>query len=150
MEGIKMTAIKEITKSCPSFSVAQIGQVFDANFLDESACRLWILKALHNKPPVICPECGSKLSESCCGRFWEAKRIRCTNCGKFFTALTKTILSGCHLNFRSIMLLAVLLHYGFKTDLIAKKLDISSETVRLWQKKLSSLEKLNELQEGFS
>jgi predicted Zn finger-like uncharacterized protein len=152
MEDTKMTAIIKIKESCPSFSTKQIGQVFNANFLDESTCRRWILEALHPESSIRCPECGSELSESSHNRFWEGKRVRCSNCGKFFTALTGTALSGCHLDFRSVMLLAVFLYYGFRTDLIANKLDISNETVRLWQKKFIALDKLsnqNSLSEDF-
>lgn len=138
-----MIAINKIQKTGSSFSLIEICQAFGTDFLDESACRRWILNALHGESPISCPECGSILDEAYHSRFWEARRIRCYNCGKFFTALTGTILSGCHLDFRTVMLLAIFLCFGLKADFIANKLLLSSETIRLWRKKFEAIDRIN-------
>jgi transposase-like protein len=74
--------------------------------------------------------------------FWENKRIKCDRCGKYFTALTNTFLSGCHFDFREIVLLAFLLALGVSDNQIATTLKISDESVRLWRLKFKELEKI--------
>lgn len=138
-----MIAINKIHEQEPVFSLIEIGQAFGTDFLDESACRRWILDSLHGDSYVMCPECGSKLTDPCKQRLWEGKRVRCCSCGKFFTALSGTVLSGCHLDFRTVMLLAVFLFFDVKAEFIARKLAISTETVRLWKKKFQAIERMN-------
>lgn len=143
MEDTKIAAKIENQKSGSSFCMIDTCLAFGPEFLDESACRSWILNSLHKGSVVGCPECGSELGGSYPQRFWDGKRIRCCNCGKFYTALTGTVLSGCHLDYRSIMLLAVFLFFGVRPDFIAKKLDITTETIRLWRKKFEAIDRIN-------
>ena len=72
-------------------------------------------------------------------RFWAGERVKCC-CGKFFTALTGTILSGCQLDFREVILLAVLLFLGVPDKVIAGFLRMSTAGVRLWRQKFESIE----------
>jgi len=130
-----MIAKNETNDKREIFSMVDAVQAFGVDFLDETACRMWILKSLHGESAVQCPECGSELTEKGLQRFWSGCRVRCCGCGKFFTALTGTVLSGVHLEFRAIMLIAVFLFFGVKADYIATKLSISTETVRIWKNK---------------
>jgi transposase-like protein len=137
MEGTKMIAKYETCDKREIFSMVDAVQTFGIDFLDETACRMWILKSLHGESAITCPECGSGLTDKGLQRFWSGCRVRCCSCGKFFTSLTGTVLSGVHLEFRAIMLLAVLLFFGVKADYIAGKLDVSIETIRIWKKKFT-------------
>lgn len=148
MEALENTARQDLTKVPGVFTMDAAAGDFGAQFLDETACRRWILTAIHRDRDIKCPECHMPLNEHAVRRFWEAKRIRCKSCGKFFTALTGTFLNGCHLDFRKIMLLAVLLHFRIRHDVIAGKLAISQETVRLWQKRFQANERLKEAARG--
>ena len=109
---------------------------FDAGFLDECRCREWIISLLHGGR-MICPGCGIPVRHTGLRRFWLGKRIQCHACEKFFTALTGTFLSGIHLDFRSIVLLLLLIALGLDNTFIARRLNCNPETVRLWKKKLS-------------
>jgi transposase-like protein len=132
-----------LTQYHPMLTVTEILSAFGADFLDDEFCRLWILKKLHPGTEHLCPQCRTPITGSTLQHFWEAKRIRCGACGKFFTALSGTIISGCHLDFRSLIILGVFLGLGIRYGLIAAKLGINQETVRLWQKKFEAIEKLS-------
>jgi len=94
------------------------------------------LKAIHGSDGIDCPECHASLTGVALQRFWEGKRIRCCACGKFFTALTGTFLSGCHMSFSQFILLAVLLQFNVHHRAIATILRISTETVRLSERSI--------------
>jgi transposase-like protein len=145
MEAPKMIANNKDDRFLSAVSIPQIYAAFGAGFLDEEMCRLWVLSSLHENTSVGCPECGSVLIGTGKKNFWDGKRIRCHHCGKFFTALTGTFLSGCHLGYRTIVLLAVFLSVGMKHDEIARKLGISSEAVRLWNLKFQAIDKLTSI-----
>lgn len=128
----------------PGFCLpADVARTFSADFLDEDACRHWILEKIYNGMDISCPKCSMPLTEKGLRRFLMAERIRCHACGKFFTALTDTFLQGCHLTFRDIILLATFLHFDIHHREIARILRISPETVRLWEIKFSALERIN-------
>lgn len=128
------------------FLPADVAKAFGAGYLDNDICRYWIVRQLHPETHPTCPSCRIEISDRALPRFLEGGRIYCNSCGKFFTALTGTVLSGCHLTFSGIFLLALFLGLGLRNDLIAEKLSLSSETVRLWQKKFQTLEQLRTLE----
>ena len=127
------------------FIPEDVARAFGADFLDEAFCRQWILSRLHSE--ILCPQCRSTLTERALRRFKKGARIRCNACGKFFTALTGTFLSGCHLDYRSLILLPLLLRFGLRRDRIASVLHVSAEMVRLWDLKFQAL---GRLKEGFT
>lgn len=121
----------------------EVAQAFGADFLDEAFCRQWILSRLHSG--ARCPQCHRPLAGRALPRFKKGARIRCNACGKFFTALTGTFLSGCHLDYRSMILLPLLLRFGLRHDRIAATLHVSAGMVRLWEIKFQALERLKEM-----
>lgn len=124
------------------FLPGDVARKFSADFLDDNACRRWILEKIYDGMEIACPKCSVLLTKNRLQRFWLSERIRCQTCGKFFTALTDTFLQGCHLTFREIILLAIFLHFGIHHREIAYILKISAETVRLWEVKFNALQKL--------
>lgn len=115
---------------------------FNAEYLVESFCRYWVIEHLHPRKMFSCPECGTAVPENLVRSFWEAKRIECGQCGKWFTALTGTFLSGCHMNFQEIVLFALLIGLGVQDKEVARIMKISVESVRLWRLKFKELEKI--------
>ena len=114
---------------------------FNADYLDEVACRTWILEGLHGDN-AHCPGCGALILDmKRLQRFWNIQRLKCEQCGVFFTALTDTIFSGSHMSLREIYLMLVLLGLGIKDKLIAEKLKVSQESIRLWRNKFNYLSK---------
>jgi transposase-like protein len=155
MEGAEMTAI-DVVDLAPerchrAFLPADVLKEFRAEILDEPWCRLWILKRLHRRDPR-CPGCDVPVPEKSLQRFWLGARIRCDACGKFFTALTDTFLSGCHLSYQEIVLLGFLLAMdshsmnGISDKQIAELLEISAEAVRIWRHKFSAVDRLQSIQ----
>jgi transposase-like protein len=141
MEPTNNTAILENKNRLGIFTPVDTLTGFDADFLDEDRCRIWIIKKLYQHQE-FCPGCGFDIPGNLLQSFWENKRIKCDRCGKYFTALTNTFLSGCHFDFREIVLLAFLLALGVSDNQIATTLKISDESVRLWRLKFKELEKI--------
>jgi len=113
---------------------------FNVEFLDEDVCIRWIIARLHT-PVIKCPRCAMIiLDPRRLRRFWNVERLKCEQCGAFFTALTGTVLSGCHMSLREIYLMLVLLGLGVKDKTIADKLNVSRESIRLWRLKLKEKE----------
>jgi len=125
-----------ITDDIKTAITGEILHHFGVGFLDESSCREWVILFLY-RDGIVCPGCGIAVQDRNLRRFWLGKRIRCHRCGKFFTALTGTFLSGIHLDFRRIVLLLLFVALGMDNTFIARRLNCSPETVRLWKKKLS-------------
>ncbi len=137
-----MKARKEDNIGRNVFVPHDVAASFRAGFLDEDACRAWILGTIHGRGPVRCPECRGEMEGKALQRFWEGKRVCCRRCGKFFTALTGSFLAGCHMTYGEVLLLAVFLHFGISPREIAGILKISPETVRLWDIKFRALDKM--------
>jgi len=110
----------------------------NANFFDEARCREWILKKLH-PDGAFCPGCRQRINDyRRQHNFWHGARLNCESCGKYFTALTGQIFSGSHLDFKGLFLLAVLTGAGIPDKIIASKLNITTESCRLWRIKFKT------------
>lgn len=130
-------------KTSETFIPMDIVKDFNAEFLVESFCRYWVIEQLHPNKKFTCPECGTPIAENLMRSFWENKRMQCDACGKWFTALTNTFLSGCHLDFPHIVLFSLLIGLGVEDKEIARIIKITTESVRLWKIKFKELEKAN-------
>ena len=109
---------------------------FGPRFLDPDACRQWVIETLHPNG-ARCPECKTPVNDGQLPAFWKGGRLQCAACQKWFTALTQTVVSGCHADFRSFFLIAVLIGLGIDNKTIAEKCGITPETVRMWRKKFN-------------
>jgi transposase-like protein len=126
------------------FTPDELLKDFHALFLDESHCRQWLLSRLHLGSPA-CPGCHKSIEGMALQRFWEGKRIACRHCQKFFTARTGTFLDRCHMQYGEIVILAVFLALRIHPIIIAKILQCSTETIRLWEKKFQAIKQAHEL-----
>ena len=142
MEAPEITAIPDTETRRDIFIPRDVASVFRAGFLDEDACRQWILGTIHGTASVHCPGCQAELEGRALQRFWEGTRVCCRHCRKFFTALTGTFLAGCHMSYSEVILLAVFLHFGIHHREIARILNVSPETVRLWDVKFRAQGKI--------
>lgn len=118
------------------FTTRQALVYFDPDFFDEDACREWVISRLH-PGGAFCPGCGLKLDND--KRFRGGKRCHCGRCGRMFTAKSGTFLEGMHLDFAQVYALALLIELGHSPAVIAPMVGVSSDTVRLWQKKFRML-----------
>ena len=145
MQGIESTAIIDDLivsgESRGNISRADVMAAPVAGFFNEVACREWILKRLHLSAER-CPGCGEKIPEKALPRFYEAERVKCSSCGKFFTALTGTFLSGCQLTFAEVIALAMFLSPDITDRKIAEVLSMSQANVRIWRSRFEAMEKL--------
>lgn len=121
------------------FTPAEAAAAFAPEFLDLDSCRGWILNRIH-KNGAFCPGCGSPIQdEQRLSRFWSGKRLSCPACGKKFTGLTGTFLSGSHMEFRALYLLFLSFGQGIGTAEAAKRIGCDPATVRNWRKKIEGL-----------
>lgn len=152
MEPIHKPAMRDKSqtyqKVCGSFIPVDVLAAFDAEFLVEAFCRYWVIRKLYPDDQMRCPGCGSNIPEGLLRSFWDNKRLKCDRCGKYFTALTDTFLSGCHFNFGEIVLLAFMISLGVSDKQIAKTLKISAENVRLWRHRFEAIEKSKKIGSG--
>jgi transposase-like protein len=122
-----------------ALSPAAMKGQFSADFLDEDFCRHVALKSLHGDR-AVCAKCLHPFDRERQSKFWAGIRIRCPQCGKWSSALTGTVFSGMQMFYRELVLLLFLVGAGLTNKDIAACLHQNPETVRLWRKKLHSLE----------
>ena len=106
----------------------EIVRQFDRDYLDESACRLMIARII--KPSPICPKCKVSVSDPERDRLYAGKSLRCSSCGFKHNLRSGTHLVGIHCEYRDIVLVATMRHWGAKIDAIARAVHISTESVR--------------------
>ena len=118
-----------------SFQTRDIADAFSAEVLDEDTCRRLILETLHPSG-AHCPGCGKPIrDETTLKNFWACDRATCKECGRWFTAVTSTFMQSARLNFKEIVLLALLAEFlesGIDIRDIANRVGVSPETVRHW------------------
>lgn len=119
---------------------AQVFDAFGPDFLAADRCREWLLALLHPAGPA-CPWCGKALASGrLVSSFRQMGRVQCTGCGRFFTALSGTLLSKTGLDPAGYVLLCLLLAMGVGDQAIAGKLGVNRETVRRWRQRFAALE----------
>ena len=114
-----------------------------ADILDPKACRRWTLERLHPDGPR-CPHCGRPPRPTQQPAFWGLRRLDCPHCGRWYTALTGTMLHGCKLDIRKVFLIAACLALGLSTSATAAQAGVSTETVRLWRARFKALDQCME------
>ncbi|MCX5841134.1 MAG: hypothetical protein NTY16_06735 [Deltaproteobacteria bacterium] len=123
------------------FDIEGLLREFNFHYFSEDFCRKRVLETLH-PDAARCPQCKNQVAADQLRRFWECKRLKCASCGKFFTALTGTVLSGCHLTFSQLLFLAVFLERDMPLNEIAERVEINVESVRLWKHRIQALKEL--------
>ena len=115
-----------------TFGVSRVLGLVGAGCLDLGECRRGLIGLLH-PGGGRCPGCGEPVGEHQLDSWHGLKRLRCGRCGRFFTAASGTVLSGCKLDWRVVFLIAAFLALGLEVKVIARTLGVSEETVRLWR-----------------
>jgi len=107
-----------------------------AELLGEGECRAFILRQIHQR--ACCPGCLVEIQgERAQASFWSGARVCCKSCGKYFDARTGTVLAGTTLDFRRVLLLALLFGAGVPVRQVADRLQLHESTVRDWRDRLS-------------
>lgn len=115
------------------FSPHDVGRSMIARFFDPAVCREWILEKLH-PAGARCPGCATAIASYASLRSYRlGARVKCVKCGKFFTALTGTFLSGCHLSFAQVIHMSILIDAGADDAQIARQMSMSPEGVHGWR-----------------
>ena len=104
-----------------------IAGYFVATDLDESTCRRKLLSIM--RPDPACPGCGRVFDAAEIQRMLDDRDIRCA-CGRKSSPRSGTIIEGVRADYRTIMLLAVMHHWGVSKQEISGRCGISEDTVR--------------------
>ena len=142
MDG-KMEADKMMESQVVTGDTAQLPGLSPSAFaaelcplnLDATRTARALYQPLHPAGPR-CPACRTELDSQARVHFWAGERLRCSACGKRFTARTGTKLNGCRLTEPQLYLVLVLTGLGLTPTVVAKLVGTSSETVRQWVRKL--------------
>lgn len=121
------------------FTPVDAAAFFGMDLIKFDDCARWLVSRLH-PDGVKCPGCSVPvIEEKRLQRFKAMEQIRCSECGKKFTAKTGTILNETKLEAREIYLLAVLICLEVSAPHIATILRVHVDTVRNWQSKFQAL-----------
>lgn len=127
-----------------NFTTTDVFREINSNYLNSHSCMMWIVKKLH-PGGARCPSCLNPIQATGYSRYLTGQQIRCNKCGKFFTVLTGTFLSGTHMEYHDIFFLAFLLELGLSTKQISEKMTLDPDTIRLWKAKFDLVRKSKEL-----
>jgi len=110
-------------------------QDFFIAMLDPDRCREWLIDRLHPGGPA-CPRCGYVPKLRAAASWRKGKRVCCYDCKKYYTAWAGTILSGAHMVPSELALMFYLMGLNLPDRVIAERLQVSTDTIKLWRKKL--------------
>jgi transposase-like protein len=113
------------------FTVEEAAASFGLDMIKYEDCARWAVSRLH-PDGANCPHCSTPVSASAMERYRTLEQVRCSGCGRKFTAATGTLLCCSKLELREIYLIGVLLHLGVPTKRIAALLDVHPGTVGDW------------------
>lgn len=123
------------------FFIGEAASAFGVKFLNEEACRDWVIETLHPWGES-CVNCGKELDGTSAIRFLSGNRCQCRACGHWFTARSGTFLQGSQLTYAQVFLLAALIDImekGLTPDRIAGLVGVTGDTVRNWIRKFKVL-----------
>lgn len=103
--------------------------------IDADAARSWVLQRLSPAGPV-CPGCGVVAIGGQAEAWRRDKRIRCNECGRFYSNRSGTIVEGCMLGWRDIYLMLVLIAAGCTADEIAPRVGVHPRTIVRMQRRI--------------
>lgn len=109
-------------------------------FIDADAARNWVLHRLHPSG-AHCPKCHARPATPRLARaFWAGRRIHC-GCGRWFSALSGTLLNCSKLSYSQFFLMGVFAEFlstGLTPERIAASVGISTKTLSTWLKKIKN------------
>jgi transposase-like protein len=122
------------------FGLQDLLRGFEITMLDAPRVRAWIVAHLHQGGPG-CPFCGVRITHAKPVQSWAAgRRLRCPDCGHFFTAFTGTFLAESKLSLAQFYVMALLLALRVPDADIARIISRTDETVRAWRRRFASME----------
>lgn len=110
------------------------------NSLDENLCRRSLFELIH--PVPACPRCGAKLSIERHDRFYKNRVNSCSSCKKKYFASTGTFLNSAKMTFKEILIILLLIDFGFRYSEILRFIPQCKGTLNLWLKKHQVFKKL--------
>jgi len=135
MESVGKSAIR-MEKGV--FLPADVVRDFDTTWLDEALCRSWVMLRIHHAG-AGCPECGTGLTESQRLSFFNQRRVRCSGCGKYFSATTGTFICRTKLDYRQLVLMYFLIGIGVDDEKISTALNVDKTTVWKYRKQIEGM-----------
>ena len=102
-------------------------------YFSEHKCRGWLVYELHPEG-IYCPSCGQAQDSNRVQLVYSLKRIRCSSCGRKFSAYTGTDFESTQLSPRQIVVMLMLLRMGRPNGDIARAAGMSRSTAARWRR----------------
>lgn len=102
-------------------------------YFSERECRKWLVHEL-NPDGANCPSCGQDQDSSRLQLVYSLKRIKCSSCGRKFSAYTGTVFEGTQLGPRQIVIMLMLFRMGRSNADIARAAKMSRSTAARWRR----------------
>jgi len=110
-----------------NIAVAAI-EALQSDLIDRNKLQAWLLRQMHDAP--VCPSCKTEATGHAAVSFWHGGRVCCRNCKAYYSATSKTPLSGLKTPPQRLFL-AILGHgLGLGTSKISDLAGIDPSTVR--------------------
>ena len=113
---------------------------FGPDWFNADRCRDWLLRQLHPDGPA-CPACQSQpLSNAQLAAFYSGRRLQCSQCGRFYSATSGTLLESAKLSPAQLVMLAFCQALDMHTITTARLCGVNPNTVRFWRNRLEASE----------
>jgi transposase-like protein len=117
---------------------AAVLDAFNPAWLDADQVRDWLLRRLHPRGPV-CPDCGiPRISRRKWQAFYAGRRLQCTQCGRFYSATSGTLLEGAKITPAQLVLLALCQALDLPIPTTADLCGVNANTIRFWRNRLEA------------
>ncbi|MBI4800326.1 MAG: hypothetical protein HY794_16665 [Desulfarculus sp.] len=117
-------------------TTSAVAQAFRPELLDAPASRALLVELLHPGEPA-CPSCKTPVPERRRAGFLAWGRVTCPGCGRTYGPTSGTVMAGCNLDPRQVLLIALGLAMGLDNGALAGLAHVSSETARIWRARLA-------------
>lgn len=104
--------------------------------MDADSCRTFLIRRLHPGGPC-CPDCGISLVGRQGESFLAGGRVRCRDCGRWFTYRTGTPFQGSLASDQQLCLFALLCAAGCSIWTIAAACHVTEEAILALHRRLS-------------
>ena len=122
----------------PAISPSAVLDAFNPAWLDADQVRDWLLRRLHPQGPV-CPDCGCPpASKAKLAAFYAGRRLQCSQCGRFYSATSGTLLEGAKITPAQLALLALCQALNLPITTTAGLCGVNANTIRFWRARLGA------------
>ncbi len=117
---------------------AAVLDAFNPAWLDADQIRDWLLRRLHPRGPA-CPACGCPpIAKAKLAAFYAGRRLQCSQCDRWYSATSGTLLEGVKITPAQLVLLALCQALDLPIPTTAALCGVHANTIRFWRNRLEA------------